>query len=222
MTSPSAAPPRHHAIGYNLATIAIVLLLLGVGLAYLVDGIERSGRAAAPDPADQHLVQLTLSGQDLSIPASWFRTPGGAQQGFTSQVDLTLALQSADGTRTFPVEVTLLPRSRARPSSVLLDGVYLHQFAPQSLGDIPGLVGKPLTGDSGYSGETVWYDALSPEPFVAKCQAPVEARRDGRCLRTVYLRSGIAAVYSFDTGALADWHSFDTQMRHWLNQIGAI
>lgn len=222
MSAQTAAPHRPHSIGYNLAGISILVLLLGVGLAYLVDGLERSDKPAATNAVDKRTVQLTLSGQELSVPLNWMRTPGQAQEGFTSQIDLVVPLASATGKNSYPIDISLVPRSRARPSSVLLDGVYLHQFAPQSVSGVPGLVGKPLLAEGGYSGETVWYDALSPEPFVAKCQAPVEAKHDGRCLRTVYLESGIAAIYSFDASALGDWQEFDAQMHRWLAQIGAI
>ena len=72
-----------------------------------------------------------------------------------------------------------------------------------------GLIGKPLQATDGYDGETVWYDALSADPFVAKCVAPVAEARRRRCLRTVYLGPGIAAVYAFDARVLATGREFD-------------
>ena len=68
---------------------------------------------------------------------------------------------------------------------MLLDGVYLHQFEDKQLTGPPGLVGKPLTASEGFAGETVWYDALSADPFVAKCLAPVAPGEPTQCLRTV-------------------------------------
>src|SRR5690606_9834783 len=121
------------------------------------------------------------------------------------------------------VDVTLLPRSRVRPSAALLDGVYLHQFAEGQLSGGPvGLVGKPLKGGEGYAGEVVWYDALAADPFVAKCSKPVAAATEGQCLRTVYLAPGIAAIYAFPDGALAGWRAFDVEMGKRLRGIGAL
>jgi hypothetical protein len=43
-----------------------------------------------------------------------------------------------------------------------------------------------------------------------------------RCLRSVYLPSGIAAVYAFDAAALAHWRGFDAAMAEKLRFIGAL
>jgi hypothetical protein len=117
------------------------------------------------------------------------------------------------------IDVQLIPRSRARPSASLLDGVYLHQFLPRQLQGPPGLVGKPLVPKEGFEDETVWYDALSANPFVAKCMAPISGEGPARCLRTV-LFSDIAAVYSFDADVLDNWRQFDPYMHELLARIG--
>jgi hypothetical protein len=100
--------------------------------------------------------------------------------------------------------------------------VYLHQFLPDQLKGPPGLIGKPLVPAEGYANETVWYDAISAAPFVAKCIAPVLEAQPGRCIRTVYLGPGIAAVYSFDADVLENWRAFDAQLHPLLKQIGAL
>lgn len=216
-----ADKPAPSSLGFNLAGIAALVLLLAVGAAYLIDDASRASRSAPPDRADTHTVALTISGKELTIPASWFRNGDQMQPGFSSQIDLLVLLDREDGAAPLPVDVMLLPRSRARPSSALLDGVYVHQFGEETLSGVPGLVGKPLNNASGFAGESVWYDALSPAPFVAKCLVPLTPDAEARCLRTVYLPSGIAAVYAFDASGLQSWRSFDTEMEKWLGQIGA-
>jgi hypothetical protein len=208
-------------MAYNLAGIAVLVLLIAVGAAYLVDELTRASAPARPTLDDRNTIRQTLSGRELTIPASWFRYGDQVRDGFTDQIDLRVMLAPEAGAAALPVDVTLLPRSRARASSALLDGVYLHQFADDTLDGVPGLVGKPLATGQGYAGESVWYDALSPSPFVAKCAQPVEAEFAPRCLRTVYLATGIAAVYAFDATVLGSWRSFDAQMRRWLEPIGA-
>ncbi|ODT67837.1 MAG: hypothetical protein ABS75_22600 [Pelagibacterium sp. SCN 63-23] len=224
-TSPARAEApesSHGSLAYNLAGIAVLALVLAVGLAYFIDQAGRSSRPALPALTDGDPLIQTIAGRELAIPASWFRYGEQMKAGFATQVDLTFALDLAGGQVATPVEVMLVPRGRARASSTLLDAVYLHQFDEGTIGGVPGLVGKPLLPAEGYSGETVWYDALSPNPFVAKCMSPVEPKRPGQCLRTVHLPSGLAALISFEATALPFWRRFDDEMALWLGQIGAL
>lgn len=221
MSPPSAvsqARPEPHSIGFNLAVIALAVALAGLGLAYLVD--------AAGDPAREQVrvesVARMLGGTALTIPARWMREDTQAAEGFAKQVDLAVSLPLGPEGALREIEITLTTRSRVRPSAVLLDGVYLHEFAPEQLSGPPGLVGKPLVARDGYAGETVWYDALSSSPFVAKCLAALTPEAPASCLRTVYLGPGLAAVYSFPDDVLGNWKAFDAQMYPLLRQIGAL
>jgi hypothetical protein len=217
MRTHAAASHPPSSVGFNLAGIAVLVLLLAVGAAYVVDILGKNSRIAAPSLADKASVAIAVAGKELTIPSSWFRYGEQLRGGFVNEIDLHVLL----GENAVPVDVTLLPRSRARPSSVLLDAVYLHQFGDDTLSGVVGLVGKPLLDGDGFSGESVWYDALSANPFVAKCLAPVAKDEPAQCLRTVFLPSGIAAVYAFDATALQSWRQFDPEMQKWLGQIGA-
>lgn len=222
MTSPAASVPHKrdgHSIGYNLGAIAVVTALFGLGLAYAIDAAGQQSRAAVG--ATSTMVR-TLGGKDLEIPASWFRAGEASSTGFAKQIDLVVSLPLGPEAAARRVDVMLMPRSRVRPSASLLDGVYLHEFMPEQLSGPPGLIGKPLVAREGYENETVWYDALSSAPFVAKCSAPVVEGQPGRCLRAVYLGPGIAAVYGFDDDVLGNWRTFDARMHPLLTQIGAL
>ena len=208
-------------MAYNLACIGVFVLLLAVGAAYLIDELGRVDAVQIPSLDDAEPIVQTISGRELSIPKAWFRYGEQIRDGFTNQIDLRIAFQPDAATPATPIAVTLLPRSRARTSSSLLDGVYLHQFSDDTLTGVPGLVGKPMLGTEGYEGESVWYDALSPNPFVAKCSDPVVKGGPTQCVRSVYLPSGIAAVYSFDAALLQSWRNFDAEMEQWLTRIGA-
>lgn len=212
-----AAAPQPSSLGFNLAGIAVLVLLLAVGAAYVVDMLGKNSRTAPPSLADKSTVAIAVAGKELTIPSSWFRYGEQLRGGFVNQIDLHVLL----GESAIRVDVTLLPRSRVRPSAILLDGVYLHQFDDDTLSGVAGLVGKPLHDGDGFTGESVWYDALSANPFVAKCLAPVRENEPVQCLRTVFLPSGIAAVYAFDATALQSWRQFDSEMQKWLGQIGA-
>ena len=217
--APSRAHPPH-SVGFNLAAIAALVALGAIALAY---GIDAAGRSAArPTHAvdDATTLTRTIGGRDLDIPLTWFRYAEQRVEGFAKQIDLQLALPLGARSAPVAIDITLLPRSRVRSSASLLDGVYLHRFGAEQLDGPPGLIGKPLTGDGGFSGETVWYEAITADPFVAKCAPAVAAGLSPRCLRTVYLGPGLAAVYAFSAEALENWKSFDPQMRAMLARIG--
>ncbi|NGP17881.1 hypothetical protein [Devosia aurantiaca] len=224
MSFSTEADSRSYGAGipYNLAGLTLLVLLVAVGFAYVIDQAGRSGGLVEPQLADANLVQQTIGGRELNIPANWFRYGEQIKGGFASQVDLRFNLDLSADAKPLPVEVTLLPRSRASASSELLDRVYLHQFGSGTREGYPGLVGKPMMAREGYEGETVWYDALSPNPFVAKCAIEVDPSLPDSCLRTIHLQSGIAAVLKFDSTALADWRRFDDELALWLGQIGAL
>jgi hypothetical protein len=213
------AKAHGHSVGFNLAVIAIVVAIGGLGLAYLIDAAGR----AAKGPAPVGVVTRTLGSVTLNIPAIWL-APGEEQQsaGFVKQVDLVVTLPLGPKGAMRKVDVTLTQRSRVRPSASLLDGVYLHEFQTEQLSGPPGLVGKPMSAADGYANETVWYDPINSSPFVAKCDAPIVEDKPGRCLRAVYLGPGMAAVYGFDEDVLDNWRKFDASLHPMLTEIGAL
>ncbi|MBU1305520.1 MAG: hypothetical protein KKF33_08370 [Alphaproteobacteria bacterium] len=220
MPAPSAARTHNgHSVGFNLAAIAALIALAAIALAYAIDAAGRTAKSPAM-PGDGETLVRTIGGKDLDIPVSWFRYAEQRVEGFAKQVDLQLALPLGTAGSLMPVEVTILPRSRVRPSARLLDGVYLHQFQTDQIEGPPGLVGKPLVIGEGLRGETVWYDPISPDPFVAKCIPAVADGLATRCLRTVNLGPGLAAVYAFSADALQNWRQFDPVMLATLARIG--
>ena len=214
MTALPRSEPRISGLMQNLAGIALVVMLAALGVAYLVDEAGRSDGRKAPSLDDGEALVQTVGGRELTIPKNWFRFGEQMQSGFVGQVDLSVELPLGR------VDVTLLPRSRAKSSRELLDSVYVHQFAKGTETGVPGLIGQKLEGN-GYAGEVIWYDALAPKPFVAKCIDAIETGAPDKCVRTVHLASGLAAIYSFDETLLPVWRDFDAEMGRWLERIGA-
>lgn len=210
------------ALLYNLVAIALVMITGGVALAYGIDALGRQKHRVADLSDNTNVVTRTLAGRDLSIPLSWLRYDEQLSEGFASQIEMAIDLPLGRAGALQTVNLTLVPRSRARPSSSLLDGVYLHQFDAIDVSGAPGLVGKPLLASAGFEDETVWYDPISADPFVAKCIEPIGPKSAGQCLRTVVLPSGIAVIYSFPVEALASWRQFDDSATPWLKRIGAL
>jgi len=212
----SPEKPEPHSVGFNLLVIAMLVALAATGVAYVLDAASRAARDSRAGT-----VSRTLGGTELAIPAGWLREDVDRTEGFARQVRLAVSLPLGPQGAARDVDITLMPRSQVRPSSSLLDGVYLHQFTPEQASGPAGLVGKPLLGKDGFAGETVWYDPLSPAPFVAKCAAPLAEGRQGRCLRTLHLGPGMAAIYGFDADVLGNWSQFDALMHPVLERIGA-
>jgi len=219
MPTSSAQRSQASSVGFNVVGMMLLLALGGVGLAYGIDAMSRARGTPAHRLDAGTVLARTVGDRQLQIPLSWFRRAEQQADGFTRQVDLELTLPLGPDGSPRMVEVMLVPRSRAQPSALLLDRVYLHQFQPVELPGPPGLVGKPLAAAGGFEGETVWYDPLSADPFVAKCSAPLAADTGARCLRTVRFGS-IAAVYAFGSDLLPAWRQFDARMLPMLKSVG--
>lgn len=205
-----AAVPTVKSTLYVLAMLFLIVSLLGVGAAYALTAYFRSVEMerSLSVPTESHAI--AIGAQRYSIPASLLIDPAQRRDGFAERIDLMLALPIGTGGTLSETEITLMPRGRVRTSAALLDDVYLHQFADDQLSGPIGLVGKPLHLDVGTRGETVWYDPLSANPFVAKCMLPVEMRPGARsCLRVFSLSDRNTAIVTFDPTLLDNWRSFD-------------
>lgn len=207
---------------YTLGLITLVVGLIGLGVAYAIDAASRTARIAPHRLDTATALTRTVGGKHLTIPRAWFRNAEGAEETFSKQVGLRFYLPLGPDGATRSIDVTLVPRSTVRPSSRLLDGVYLHMFDNAEVSGPPGLVGKPLKHKEGYAAETVWYDPISAAPYVAKCEATAGRRDQGECLRIVNLAPGLAAIYRFPADVLQGWRDFDAQLAGPLRQIGAL
>lgn len=217
-TAAHALPHREgHSIGFNLGVIALLVALFGLAVGYLVSAAARTHATSQ----GAGIVARSLGGAALTIPTAWL-TDAADGQSFSKQIDLTVSLPLGPDGAMRRIDITLTQRSRVLPSARLLDGVYLHEFTADQLAGPPGLIGKPLRAQEGYENETVWYDPINVSPFVAKCAAPVAPGASARCLRTVYLGPGIAAIYGFDQDVLGNWRRFDAEMHPLLDRIGAV
>lgn len=206
---------------YNLAVIVLLSVLAGLALAYVIDAVSVSRQTLPVSTYAAPLVEKNIAGAQLRVPQDWLRNQQAATGGFADKVDLIVSL---DFGQEHPASIGLLftPHSQAQSSAYLLDKVYLHQFMPEQRSGPPGLIGKPLRQVNGFAAETVWYDPLSPMPFVAKCQAAPVPGESAQCMRTVRLTDGLSVTYTFADSLLADWPRFDEVLRPVLEQTGAV
>lgn len=223
MASHAVAPPTTDLRGtlYVLGVISLVVALLGLGAAYAIDAASRSARISPHRLDTATILTRSIGGHNLQIPLAWFRNAEGGDANFSKEVSLLFRLPVGPEGAMRSVDVAIVPRSTVRPSARLLDGVYLHVFDDTEVHGPAGLIGKPLKWVEGYSSETVWYDPLSADPFVAKCDGGTAPSGPGECLRIVNLAPGLAAIYRFPADVLESWRTFDAQLGIPLGQIGA-
>lgn len=214
-----AAPTAGSAL-YLVTVMALFIAIAGLIAAYGLRAWFDRLDVAGPLPALTDVHIITIGPQPYIVPAALLNAPSQRHDGFAERIDLILALPLAVGGKFSDVAVTITPRGRIRTSAALLDSVYLHQFSDAQLSGPPGLVGKPLTGDPGTTGETVWYDPLSPNPFVSKCMTPVSITPGARtCIRVMSLSDRNTAIVSFDPEALYAWREFDARIEDALTAL---
>ncbi len=86
-----------HSIGYNLAAIAALVMLVAVGAAYLIDRAGRTAELPPPSLSDGQPVVQTVGGRELTIPTNWIRHGEQIRPGFASQVDIRVELDLFPG-----------------------------------------------------------------------------------------------------------------------------
>jgi len=204
---------------FNLLATVIVIAAMGLGAAYLLDAMRAppgDGMATSKGPD----VGFVLAGTALAIPQNWIRYPAQRSGGVADMIDVTVPLEiTGRGTRA-RADVKLLARARAIPSAVLLDTLYIHRFGSIAYTDVRGLVGKTLGAEGGYRDEMVWYDPLSPDPFVAKClRLNTNDTWIDTCMRTLAINPQVSALVRFDGALLNDWRGFDAALNVALGDL---
>ena len=201
--------------------IVILLIFAAIGLAYYLDNIKQKRPKLAKFDDNIKLSKI-IGGKKLLIAQSWFRFSQLTSDEFVEKVELVFLFNFDDAQSKKPIYVTIQPKRKALASAKLLDTVYLRQFSTDENKVIKGLIGKPLKPITGYKGETVFYDPISANPFVAKCIDPVIKNESKKCIRTVDISNNLSATYSFDFDILNYWRQFDEQAKLWLSKIDGL
>ncbi|HUV32405.1 MAG TPA: hypothetical protein VMW31_02435 [Devosiaceae bacterium] len=201
----------------NLAGIVVVVAVLALAAVYGLQTATRNIGDGMPESPGEP-VRFTLAATELGVPRNWLRAQRGG--GFAESIEMEVPLALPGVAERLAARITLLPRARATPSAALLDTLYIHRFTITQVGGPRGLVGKPLRPEAGYQNETVWYDPVSGNPFVAKCLV-IEggARPRAECMRTLALGARISAVVRFDGSALRQWQEFDAAVSAALDRL---
>ena len=204
---------------FNLGLIVIIIISLALGLAYYIDNLSNSKKT---EPSLLNISSKTLqiiANKNLKIPNQWFRYDIPTERQIVEKIELVFLLPILDNEQNAYIDVTIEPLRKAQTSILLLNNVYLHQFLPQEIKQINGLIGKPLKDSLGNIGETVFYDPISAKPFTAKCMQGLNGNTPKRCIRTVQISEKLVATYSFDYAVLIGWRQFDVFAQKWLAKI---
>lgn len=207
---------------FNLISIGLLIMMGGIALAYFIQATVKPPAPHQISRFEAPFRATTVGGVELIIPKAWFRDSLRSEGSFTDQTSLTLWVKFNQVAPAHPVDVTFMPLSAAQPSSYLLDRVYLKQFQVDQEKGPSGLVGKPLVPEDGFQHETVWYDPLSPRPFVAKCMDAISEKVPARCMRTIKGKGSLAITFEFNFGDLSNWKAFDSVMEPYLEAVGGV
>jgi len=207
-------------LGFNLAALALILAMTGIGIAYWLNDYTPTVIENVPSVYEPPLVVKTLNNSTMQIPDSWLNILTQNIQENVQTIDLVLKISIAEQEEPTPFNLRISEAIRAEPSTNLLDSVYVLRFSQEQIGGINGLVGKPLRAEDGYNSETIWYEPISDNPFVAKC---IDLEASGtalNCLRTIRLNSQLSATYQFAQNQLEYWHMMDDAILPLMAQIG--
>ncbi len=204
---------------FNLAIIFFIILFAGIGLVYY---LENAKQKIIPLPSLSDIepkISKIIAGQEIKIPKNWIRYSDEKQPGIAKEIELYFILPITKNENSNIIRLIIQPKELAPPSAQLLDNVYLHQFLAKEDKSIAGLIGKPLKQNTGFIDEIVYYDAINPNPFVAKCMRSLNTSSSKPCIRTVQISPQLSISYKFDFEILNHWRLFDKEAQKWLDEI---
>lgn len=198
-----------------LVWILILLSFFGLALVYFIENLEEK-RAA--DAVQKGEFEFTLAAKTYRVPKKWVETFYGQENGALSSLQLKVPFQ-LNG-QTVPISVSLLPSSKAAPSAYLLDALYIHNFSDAPSNQAFGLIVKKLKAQDGYEHESVWYDALSSNPFVAKCLSePLGETTKHNCVTTILINKRVSALVQFDGLYLPVWRELHAELAQFAKSL---
>ncbi len=220
MSPPGARSKNTPVTFFNLAALALILVMGGLGVAYwLVASIKPQSELSA-STYSAPFTQKNLKGTKLQIPTAWLNRATQSGRENIEFVDLKLLVRFEPDVDLNEINLHITPSSANQPSSVLLDSVYALRFTQKQLTGYSGLIGKPLRAEQGFQNETVWYDPVGANPFAAKCLDLGASGTAANCLRTVQISPHISVTYQFNITLLAHWQKFDDVMGKYYSDLG--
>lgn len=209
--------PKKQSVIMNTLFLMALLSIVGLGIIYGIDALKPEKERVDPNFIAEKR-QVALGFGEIFVPQNWLASSIGEGQRAIERLELLIPVQLEN--EVAQINVDLVPASRTTPSAFLLDALYIHRFSSDPAIYRHGLVGRRLKDGDGYKNESVWYDPLRPQPFVAKCvDTLAEEFKAPNCLETKLVDKRVAAIIKFPEQYLPQWKEFDAQMRAKLNVL---
>ena len=220
----------HHPILFSVIAAAAI-----GGLGYAAhsaiddyhDRIALRGFNGKPRP-----VSLTIAAERMVIPANMIRFRSGRRGGDRDKVDLILHWPTLEGysnerANDFRgaepdapvVYLTVAPREDLLAPRTRLEEIYSQFFVDPSFQGPEGLIGRHLSPQSGYPGETVYYAPSTLGDFVARCETEETPEIPSTCIRDIPVGQGLTLIYRFNRNYLTDWRSMDSRIHRLVAQF---
>lgn len=215
------------------AILTCFLLAGGVMLGNILLGLSSSLEDNDGRSTDTTPIALFIGQQRLVIPANMFRFPAQRNVGPHDRIDLAVRFPEMAGySKAFRkdfldtgadapiVYLTLRTRDTPTDSVGRLINVYQHFFEEGTIKAPPGLVGHRMSEESGLSGEEVFFEAGSTNPFTTHCTAPDATDYPASCLTEIHAGSDLSVQIRFRKGMLGNWDGIKSGVRVLLLSFG--
>lgn len=168
------------------------------------------------------VVRVDILGEALRVPANYIRFSDQRRGGRLPRLDLFAVLPDLSGfsaereadfsdtSATSPlVFIAITPREEGPSAAIRLAAVYQRHFTGEPIAGPDGLIGRAMAAGSGYDGETVYFEAGSTSPFVARCFPAETTTAPASCLRELEIGHGLTLLYRFRAHHLGGWRRMD-------------
>ena len=206
----------------------LIFASLLYGLALLVgDGISRAGHSDSTT-----ISEIVISNDVLNIPSNAIRYSAQRYSGTQSRLEVYLHWPSLSGytealreefnnsgETTNLVFLTIEPRTMSHDMSGRIQPIYARFFdGPHESGGF-GLIRQPLSAEGGYIDEDLYYEAVSPYPFAARCVRPDSKISTPFCIRDIHVGQELMLTYRFHTKFLGNWMALERGIRQWMEMV---
>ncbi len=224
---PMISDGASHLVMFVSACLLIFAALL-FGLAHLVgDGISRAGHSES-----ETLQEVVIGNDVLNVPSNAIRY--STQRNSSAQTRLEVYLHwpslsgytealreefNNSGETTNLIFLTIERRTMSNDMSGRIQPIYAKFFEGGYENGGQGLIRQPLSAEGGYIDEDLYYEAVSPYPFAARCVREDSKTSTPFCLRDIHVGQELMLTYRFHKKFLVDWMALEQGVRQWMKQV---
>lgn len=211
-----------------ISTILVALAAIILSTVWLVgDEISRAGHSADPS-----VHQLVVGNDVLNVPGNMIRFRSQRRSSMPERLDLYMLWPRMEG---YSIEnaaqfdqaqinpailfVTIEPRQMTQDMSGRIKPIYSKFLSGQPQEAGYGLIRQELSAAGGFADEELWFEALSPYPFAARCIRDEAERISRYCLRDIHMGQDLTVTYRFHKSLIGEWMALEAAIRSRLNSM---